>query len=360
MLTCVTHSRFIRCVALLCLVVFSLGLPASGQVTLYSTDFEPTTPTVFVAGNTALSGKDGWVVSASGQSAGVASAQPVYGIDSNIVPGLGQTAFIGFNTPTAVSSLYSAFRPAPYSPALTGDTGNSIIRFSATIGLTKSTTTFNDTFRISFYNNGINNDGTARAVLGSIEFPTNTGTSSSNGNIYRGDSTTTTSNTGVEIVYGEAQELLVVINYQTNRWSASWGDSPLFVDAVFRNPSNAAARPLTFGMVAVQWAITTAGSPGNNWMLFDDWNVSAEPLAQMSIGKIESVTNHATLTWSTEIGYSYRVEYSTDLTTWLKTLAGSLITPTASSLNQTFTDPGIISGKRYYRVRRALTGTSGL
>jgi hypothetical protein len=95
-------------------------------------------------------------------------------------------------------------------------------------------------------------------------------------------------------------------------------------------------------------------------MLFDEWNISTEPLAQLAVTKMEKVANHAKLTWPVELGYAYRVEYSNNLTVWDKTLAGSLLTPTESSATQVFTDPGLVSGKRFYRIKRALVGTVGL
>jgi hypothetical protein len=367
---------------LVVLLGFVAVMPAPAQTTLYTTDFEAPT---FTPSTTGLFNKDGWTVAANGRTAtnqpltaAEMQSQPVYGIDANLVPSLGQTGFIGFNAPLITlpaSSIYSAYRPAPVTPLTNG---SPLIRFNAIIGLTKSTTTYsgtalNDTFRISFYNNGLLNDGVSRKVLASIEFPTNTATSTSNGNVYRGDSTSTLVNTEVALTFDEAMELSVIINFQTNRWSATWGGSPLFLDEVFRNANNAGTIPLTFGMVAAQWAITPYylptdlnkttpyyTHPGNNWMLFDDWTIINEPLAQMAVSKVERVSNNIKLTFPSELGYSYRVEYSTNLSTWLKTLPNSLITPTVSSLSQVFTDTSTISGKRYYRVRRALPGTSGL
>jgi hypothetical protein len=363
------------------LLAHCLLLSARGQTTLYSTEFEAPT---FVASTTALKdGKDGWVLAASGLSAAVANIQPVYGVDSGKVAGQGQTAYIGSETPLNTSSLYSVYRATP----LTSFATNQLIRLTATIGIGKSfdvkdangiptgiqyaSLGRNDTFRLAFYNNGLNNDGQTRKVMASIEWPTYTTSTVASGTIYRGDSSTDTQgktnafSTEVDIIYGEALQLNVLINFQTNRWSATLGDSPLFLDTVFRSPTKASTIPITgFGMVAVQWAITPYNllydHPGNNWMFFDDWNITSEPLEQMTLGKFELTSNNAKLTWATELGYSYRVEYSTNLSTWLKTLPGSLITPIESTTNQTFTDTSPISGARYYRVRRAVSGTSGL
>jgi hypothetical protein len=374
---------------LICLLT-SFAASAVGQTTLYSTDFE----SPFVLGTKALTGTDGWVVAANALTAPASAAdQPVYGVDKQLVEvGLGQFAFIGSETPLNTSSLYSTYRLTP----VTSFALNPLVRFTATLGFTKSfdvpdkpgepgikyaSLGRNDTFRIAFYNNGFNNNGLpSRKVMASIEWPTYTTTTAASGSIYRGDSSTDSQGkanaftTDVDIIYGQAQQLNVLINFQTNRWSATLGGSPLFIDAVFRNPINASTIPLTgFGMVAAQWAITPYYSPldlnrtnpfydhpGNNWMLFDDWTIASEPLGQMNVSKIERLSNNARLTWATELGYSYRVEYSTNLSTWLKNLPSSLITPIQSSSNQTFTDPNVISGNRYYRVRRAVTGTSGL
>ncbi len=387
--TSVHQSAFPRLRWLPAVLLFGLVAWGSAQTTVYSTDFEAPT---FAPSTTGLVGKDGWIVAASGLTAPLPNTQPVYGVDTEKLIGLGQSAYIGFETPLNPSSLYIAYRPTPVTSLAT----NPLIRFTATIGLTRSydvkdaqgnptgiqyaTQNRHDTFRLAFYNNGINNDGVSRRVMASIEWPTFTTTSTASGTIYRGDSSTdfqgkaVTYNTDVDIIYGDALQLNVLINLQTNRWTASLDGSPLFVDAVFRSPSNASTIPLTgFGTVAAQWAITPYYAPtdlaktnpfydrpGNNWMLFDDWTIINEPLAQMAVSKFERVNSNARLTWATELGYSYRVEFSTNLSSWSKTLANSLITPTASATNQTYTDPASLSGKRYYRVRRALTGTPGL
>jgi hypothetical protein len=347
----------------LLLAVGPLQSSAQAQGTLlYAAEFESPT---FTAGNTALTAKDGWVVSAVGYSASISALQPVYGVDPAIVPGLGQTAFIGFNNPTfgTTSALYSAFRPTPFTPPLTGNSGSPILKFSATIGLTKSKDTlalYNDTFKIGIYNNGSLNDGNGRSPLGTIEFPTYLSNATTNGTIQRGDGAGTAEDTGVLMIYGEALELIVVVNFQTNRWTASLGGSPLFVDAVFLDPALVSTRPRTLGMVAAQWAPFTPSRPGNNWMLFDDWNISMQPLQQQSIEKIELAATGIKLSWPVELGYVYRLETSTQLSptsNWQKTLLGSLFTPTQSASNFSFIDPSPVTGRKFYRIRRGLPGS---
>lgn len=325
------------------------------QTSIYSNDFEAA---IWVKGDNTLAGVDQWVVSPAGQL--------VYGIESGLVPGLGKFGFIGFNAPTGTSAnatLFAAFRPTPFNPG-----SMPVVRYSAILGFVKSTNTYtpyltpiplNDIFRVWFYNNGVTNNGVNRQPLASLDFHTSTGY------IFRGDGTNISydpvnspNKTGVAITYDEALELVVYINYETNRWTASLGGSPLWVDEVFRSTSLAATRPLSLGMVLFQWSITTAGHAGNNWMLFDELNLTAEPLGQLELTKLETVSNKIKLTWPTEEGYSYRVQYSTNLSTWFKDLTGSLFRADTSLTNQTYTDAAAISGKRFYRISRWLNDTA--
>ena len=69
--------------------------------------------------------------------------------------------------------------------------------------------------------------------------------------------------------------------------------------------------------------------------------------ARPSIQNLVATNGAVTLTWSSVVGKTYRVEYKTNLTdaAW-STLAPDII---AGGLSTSFTDPSLVS-RRFYRI----------
>ena len=315
--------------------------PANADV-LYETDFEDFTP-----GSDNLAGTDGWLATHNGLE--------LHGIDDGILPGLGKSAFLGFNPPDGnMAQTITVFRPVNYDPV--GE-GKPIIEFEALIGIADSqddpATQFQDEslledrFIITVYNISLQ-------PLASIIYDNRTSTYG----LYRNNGSNSF-DTGFEFIIEEPQFLYFRIDFENNTWSADLDGAPLFTDALFTSTG----RTRDLGTVAAEWNITRKGfnnfTPGDNWMLFDDWVLTASPREMnvtepFLISKVErTIDNKTELTYPADEGCTYTVQYSTDLKTWVE-LPNSPVTASTSNAAAKHTDEAPAASDRlYYRILRA-------
>ncbi|KAB2638633.1 MAG: BACON domain-containing protein, partial [Verrucomicrobia bacterium] len=257
------------------LILAATSLTAKGGV-LYKTGFETTDAPPFAAGvgtvaSPKLVGTDNWAMVASPTPGNIATYYPFAGIDSSLVLELGQTAALGYLGTTALPSTTQFIRVARKVDAQPG--GLPVIDFYCQIGLTQSTNGHSDDFELLVYN-------WDDKVLGGLTFDL------TQSKLFRYDAndfnTTSTdspyTDTGLSLssLYGKVVEVTMRVNYQTNTWTATVSGVQVAGGTQFtRRPTtgtNAAAR--TFGSLSARWYITTAATPGNNWMLFNDWTIT--------------------------------------------------------------------------------------
>lgn len=221
------------------------GNPALGATrVLYETRFEKSE-----GFDEALSliGQGGWVGYGSGGN----------GLVSDFFAGEGQHAFVGFVAPTNNGDFLNVWRPVNYVP---GATNSPKVRFSVLMSVEDSSARANrDDFRWSVYN--------ARGDrLFSLDFDND-----SLGINYLLDDGKFVA-TGRSFTNSQSYLLEVRMDFSTNRWSASLGGIGLTTNL----PITTASAPLDFGDVDAVWAIRTPGSPGDNFMVFDNYRVEAE------------------------------------------------------------------------------------
>ena len=310
---------------------------AAGQVraaTLYETDFESFTP-----GTDNLVGTDGWLATNMGEG--------VHGIDDEIVPGLGNTAFLGFSPPMIQEEApptVTVFRPLNYDPI---DQDRPIIQFEALIAIADSRddpeTPFDESLRKDrFFISVYNMEG---RLLAAIVYDNRINTFG----LWRNDGTAS-SDADLEFIIDEPQFLFFRIDFESNTWSAFLDGIPVFTDAVF----NGSGQKRDLGTIAAEWTLSNRSAPGDNWMLLDDWIVEAIPRATepFQISKIEVTSEDLVeLTYPADEGFTYRIEFSTDLENWGE-LPNSPITAEISDPAATHTDPDRADGQRYYRILR--------
>ena len=324
---------------------------------LYFTGFDS-----FTAGFDTVVGKDGWTGSAhTGLKLSGVDAETTHG-----VAGIGNAAFIGGNT-TILAPSYS--KTVNLRKAVNIDPvalGQEVVLFRANVGIkdsTVSTATRRDNFEFAFYNQ-------SGQLLGFIQFDNSTIDTTTTlpsqtiwRSSYSGTALTKVSTGGV-FYYDLLMELVVRINFRTDRWSAALDGVDLFTDEVFYSG------PLVknLGIIAAQMQIVntamnssthvTGPAPGDNYMLFDDFAIHADPVPDLGLPGFtrNAVTGANQLTWLNEALYKYQVEYTDDLTkTWKTDLPGSSITATTTGLSPVFTDiPPSGTPTRFYRVRRSL------
>lgn len=228
-----------------------LGLLLAGMATvwgasrvLYETRFEASEG---FDETLTLIGQDGWVGFGSGGN----------GLVSDFFPGEGQHAFVGFVAPTNNGDFLNAWRPVNYAP---GPTNPPQVRFSVLMSVEDSSARANrDDFRWSVYN-------VAGERLFSVDFDND-----ALGVNYLLDDGKFVP-TGRSFTNATPYLLEIRIDFATNRWSASLGGLGL----VTNQPVTTTGATLDFGDVDAVWAIRTPGSPGDNFMVFDNYRVEAE------------------------------------------------------------------------------------
>ena len=325
---------------------------------LYYTGFDSFTP-----GFDTIVGKDGWTGSSShaGLKLSGVDAEATHG-----VAGIGNAAFIGGNAtilgPT-VSKTVNVRKAITIDPVALGE---EVVLFRVNVGIkdsTPSAATRRDDFEFAFYNQ-------SSQLLAFIQFDNSTIdpiTTLPEQTIWRssyiGTSLTPVS-TGAVFYYDLLMELVVRINYRTNRWSAVLDGVDIFTDEVFYGG------PLTknLGVVAAQMQIAATAvsvvtqergpAPGDNYMLFDDFAVRADPVPDPLIVDFtrNPLTGITQLTWLTEALYKYQVQYTDDLNQpWKSDLIGSLTTPADTGISPVFIDATAFGkARRFYRVLRSL------
>ncbi len=318
----------------------SLWLPAALAIAcfeataapVYETEFEE-----FPVGANEWSGNGGW---STFPAAGVGTG--VEGIDQDIIPGggLGRTAYLGLKQPVqTVSVLY---RPIAYDPAATGVP---TVRFHVLFGIADSTNGHRDSFYFYFYNAA----GTPMAGIGFL-----------NNNfqaVSRYDGVSQALVT--PYVYFTPGQLMVLrgqINLATNRWSAELDDVPLFEDAGF----HAGANPVGLGLVGFLWQLGAGGvsNYGDNWMLVADLGLYPDPVGQNPFRPdwfARGAPGTASLGWTGQPGFDYRVHWSDDLIHWWGDLPASSFPGITVTQPLTFTDSQATGARRFYRIERTET-----
>ncbi|HUL51365.1 MAG TPA: hypothetical protein VLU94_02145 [Candidatus Nitrosotalea sp.] len=266
---------------------------------VYDTGFEP--------GNgfsidQPLAGQSGWI--------GVGSDQFLQfggnGLVTNFFEGEGQQAYIGFSPLSGTNDILNVWRPLNYSPLAAGTPA---VKFSVSMAIFDSTIRYYDSFLWSVYNT--NNPGQR---LFSIDFDNVTG------NIcYLLDD-------GIFVPTGFAFELAgpdglglydleVTMNFASNRWSASLNGT-IIANA---RPMTTKGAMLNLGDIDAVWINQTPGSPGDNFMVFDNYRVTAEkalPLPAQLAPVAGPGGGAFVLRLQGEPGRSYALDASADLAAW--------------------------------------------
>jgi len=272
-------SRSVRTVAL---AFAAFSLTASGTL-LYDTGFETTDTPAFVAGvGTASSpklvgGSTGWTMAVGATSGTIdpSTCYPFAGIDSDKVPGMGQTAALGYlgsTDPPSNAQFIRVGHKLATEPVVAG--GMAIVDFYCQIGLKQSTNGHQDEIDLFVYNFD-------DKMLGGLAFDLAKNKvfryDANEFNVGYIDSPYTDTGMSLTSLYGKVMEVSMRVNYNTNTWSATVNSVQVVNNATFtKRPTsgtNAAAR--TFGSMQARWYIATPGSAGYNWLLFDDWMISA-------------------------------------------------------------------------------------
>ena len=304
--------------AVLAMVPLARAQTAGTNVTvLYATGFEASEG---YKQNTTLAGQNNWVSEGSVGN----------GLVTNVFPGFGQQAFVGFSLGTNITSRITVWRPVNYTPL----TSKPVVRFTTTMQIFDSTAANGnyDDFRWSIYNS-------LGDRLFTLNFDNSTYVVS-----YLLDNATNFVSTGFTFSHDGSYDLEFVMNFARNSWSANMQGTPL----VENLPMTRSGLQLDFGDADAVWAIYRSGQPGNNYMVFDNYRITAEPQTYLA-PRIESVGiagGKYALKIHGEPQVKYAIDSSVNLKTWLPTLTNSSASGTVD-----FIDSTSVTNKRYYRAR---------
>ncbi|HNQ73304.1 MAG TPA: hypothetical protein PKN95_06840 [Verrucomicrobiota bacterium] len=264
---------------------------------------------------------------------------------NGIIPGAlqEQSAYIGFSPPEPADASLVLWQPINFAPLTAG---RPLVKFRVLVNISDSSNGEYDIFRWSVYNHQVNR-------LFSIDLD----------NLYldvsyRLDGTNATVFTSIPFVNNSNYLLTVTMDFAANRWSATWNDAIIATN----QPLTTTNAPLTLGDIDAIWlfnrtAITNSqgqieyvNAPGDNYMLFDNYQITAEalppPQAQLQLlGR--TAAGWGLLRVLGRTGDRWAVEATTDFTAW-SPLKTNIISD--GSFDAVDTHSGSLD-RRFYRAR---------
>ena len=277
------------CLGILFGVVFASVWPAGATVTtnIFSTQFEATEG---YSTTTNLVGQNGWLGFGSGGN----------GLVPDSFTNQGQQAYIGYFAPDPGDNQLSVWRPINFSPI---PTNVSIVQFSVLMSIVDSSTTNYDEFYWSVYN--AQGDRLFTLDFDNYDLGIYYALDGTNGFVWTGESFTN----------DDTKTLVLTMNFPGNSWSATL-DSTLLVT---NQPITTTGAPLNLGDVDAVWAVFDPATPGDNYLLFDNYRITAEiepPLAPrlQSLGRTGD--GQFLLRVLGASGARFAIEATTNLTQW--------------------------------------------
>ncbi len=221
----------------------SLNLKLETARELYATHFD-----LFPAGVDKLISFDGWSGVVDPGSSGIGESTTG-----------AKVAWIG-RLAAATREVVTVRRPINYDPL---GSGTPVIVFSADIALSPSTNGRKDAFEFAVRNSAGETLGAVRLDLADLS-------------VSRDDRGPALVKSAAALATGETRRLAATIDFGRNRWSVTLGGVTLWTDQPLTARTGVA---LNLGDVAVSWRIAAPGSPGDNFLNFDNYRVAvAEPL----------------------------------------------------------------------------------
>ncbi len=299
------------CLACLISACFGLGLDTghAAAAVIYSTGFEASEG---YSTNLDLAGQNGWIQAGSGGN----------GLFTDVFPGQGQQAYIGLNPPSPGDDYLFVYQPL--NKALSN------AQFSVTMSVFDSSNTNWDDFYWSVYNQ----QGDA---LFSLDFD-----NYELALYYYLDNTNGRVNSDLQFTNGGAYPLSMDLDFANNRWSAMFNGALVATN----QPITTIGAPLNLGDIDAGWVIYDTNAPGNNYMVFDNYLVTASlPPPQLNwLGMLDGAP---VLHLVGTPDMVFAIEASTNLAQW-----SPLATNVATGGSFDYVDHGTTGlPSRFYRAR---------
>jgi hypothetical protein len=242
-----------------------------------------------------------------------------------------QAAYVGYWDLQPRAGSFSVWQPIDFSAV---QNGNPIVRFSVRMAVIDSGNGYRDDFCYAVYN-------TSEDWVFSIFF-----NNEDLGVYYSLDDTYGRRYSGVDFTNDVAYTLTVNMDVSRNRWWAALDSRTLATN----QPITTVGAPLTFTDVAAIWLPYIPANPGDNFMVFDNYEITADisptsPPLLTSLGFNPSGQYRLRVNGAS--GYRYAVETTTNFVQW-----SSLRTNTATNGVFEFTDTSAAGRpRRLYRAR---------
>ncbi len=234
-----------------------------------------------------------------GQSGWTGQGNNGNGVTNNYVIGQGQQAYVGHKFSLPAEDVL-AWRPLNFNPLAAG---YPIVKFSVLMSIEDSNNNERDNFRWSVYNAA----GVRLFTLDFDNFDLNIR--------YDLDDTNDLVVAGWTFDNSTDYELAVTMNFSANRWSATLNQAEI----VSNQPITTTGAALTLGDIDAVWLPFYTNAPGNNFMLFDDYRVTAEtiPVTPAQVQLLGRTTAGWDLLRVTgPDGLRWALEATTNLVTW--------------------------------------------
>lgn len=304
---------------LTCVVSLALICRVQALTNIYSTHFEKSE-----GYNIAyeLAGQNGWVTDCAS-----------YGGNGLLTNGIGsatnQSAYVGLWPLNPPTNAFSLWQPLNYLPLTTRLT---TVKFSAVMLVVDSTNGKRDDFYWSVFNT--NGDRLFTLDFYNQDLGVYYVLDDTNGFVFTGAAFTN------DVVYN----LLITMDFARNRWGAMVNGTNL----VSGLPMTTRGARLDLGDVDAVWVVADVINPGDNFMIFDDYLVTAEPDTPLRLSSLARSSNgQYLLHLSGPSNYRYAIDATTNLLQW-----AALKTNTITNGSFDFMDATAPSfSKRFYRAR---------
>ena len=278
-----------------------------------------------------LDGQQGWLADGTGGN----------GVYTNLfgLPEFGQQAYVGLFEPLALGEpSLTVWQPVKLAPV---PASTAVVRFSAWVEIFDSLDYLAyDRFQWSvFTTNAAATYGLSTNGIRLFTLDFNNDDRSIN---YQLQNTTNFVWTEWSFENEALYQLQILMDFSQNLWSATVSDAVV----VTNQPITTDNSPLSLGAIAAVWVYSDTNYPGDNYMVFDDYQITSFVSPWLTPG--DRAGNTFSLRLTGEPGQRYAIEASTNFMTWT-----ALRTNTADLADGTFDffDSNARSPYRFYRGR---------
>ncbi len=246
--------------------------------------------------NFTIPGHDGWQANLANDSG------KSNGLVDNAFEGQGQQAFIGYTPPNSEEA--SVFRLSRITPIADFPQDAPVIRFNIDMAIADSTNNERDIFSWSAFN-------TNNEFLFSLHFDNETKLI-----LYDLNNSRETVSTKATFAHDILYHLEVSMDFHRNLWCATLNETVIANAQPITAQDNIA---LTFSGIDIVWHIFKPKSPGDNYILFDNYSlVRAGPLRPPSRVAIQGILpdGRCVLRVFGEPTAEYQIEASADFHVW--------------------------------------------